>query len=79
VGLARGNYFPQALTKCIALPTDSIQTKAKKKGKKAGKGPATSKNDPTSGAGTGVDTALAASKTAVTKRHQAPQVEEADD
>lgn len=61
--------------------TASLQTKKKKKSKKASKGLSSSKKGHTSGTSTatGADTKPEAANTTVTKRHQAPQVEEADD
>jgi translocation protein SEC62 len=63
----------------LHLLTDFLQTKKSKKGKKAGKSSTTSKNEASSGEGTGVNATAQATRAAVTKRHRAPQVEEADD
>lgn len=77
--MAGGKISRQDLAAYITLLTGILQTKKNKKSKKAGESSTTSKNEATSGSGTGVDATAAVTKSAVTKRHQAPQVEEADD
>jgi hypothetical protein len=67
--MARGNSAPRLISQGPSLTFD-LQTKKTKKGKKAAAA---------SGSGTGADATSAAGNTTVTKRHQAPQVEEADD
>ncbi len=72
--------FSRRSADVIELLTGSLQTKKKKSSRRVGKDSAASKkNDLTSGLGTGVDVNAAATGAAVSKRHQAPQVEEADD
>lgn len=79
MGMARGKDASLDLVELVALLTRYLQTKTTKKSKKAGKGSLTSKNIPASGSGTRADAMPAATGNGVTKRHQAPQVEEADD
>lgn len=84
MGMARGRSAPYLIRHASSLTRES-QTKKVKKGKKASKGPpglkgmSESKIDATSGSATGAKPTSAAENTSITKRHQAPQVEEAAD